>query len=207
MVAGTDRGIIGFNPRLLVEDKKAKAKPEAPIITMLRINGEIQTPESLSGKHMSADTQEDVIYTRYLDLGHESKNLFIVCRPRGFMTEITDQYYYQLRGHSNNWLPVTNNSLTLSNLVPGDYDLILRTGPQEDDTAEEFHMMHIRIRPPFWLSPWGMDRYSRYHRQRSVLLHQEPPQLQAAVTPHRSAKTRGGEAKRDEDALLHQHKS
>lgn len=156
MVAGTDRGIIGFNPRLLVEDKKAKAKPEAPIITMLRINGEIQTPESLSGKHMSADTQEDVIYTRYLDLGHESKNLFIVCRPRGFMTEITDQYYYQLRGHSNNWLPVTNNSLTLSNLVPGEYDLILRTGPQEDDTAEEFHMMHIRIRPPFWLSPWGI---------------------------------------------------
>jgi signal transduction histidine kinase len=40
--------------------------------------------------------------------------------------------------------------------VPGDYDLILRTGPQEDDTAEEFHMMHIRIRPPFWLSPWGI---------------------------------------------------
>lgn len=155
MVAGTSRGVIRFNPRLLAEEPQKKTRPQEPIITTLRINGVMQSPATI-GENTSEQSQCDIIYTRLLDLGHEDKNIFIECRPRDFTPEIAEQYYYQLKGYSDDWLPTSNNSITLSNLLPGDYDLLLRTAPPDDPSSEEFHMLHIRIRQPFWLTPWGI---------------------------------------------------
>ena len=155
MVAGTSLGIIRFNPRQLSEEPQKDSRPQEPIITTLRINGLIQSPASI-GENTPSSSISDIIYTRQLDLAHEDKNIFIECRPRDFMPEIAEQYYYQLKGYSDDWLPTSNNSITLSNLQPGHYDLLLRTALPDDPTSEEFHMLHIRIRQPFWLTPWGI---------------------------------------------------
>lgn len=155
MVAGTSLGIIRFNPRQLAEEPQKDSRPQEPIITTLRINGLVQSPANIGEKTPSSSIS-DIIYTRQLDLAHEDKNIFIECRPRDFMPEIAYQYYYQLKGYSDDWLPTSNNSITLSNLQPGHYDLLLRTALPDDPTSEEFHMLHIRIRQPFWLTPWGI---------------------------------------------------
>lgn len=72
------------------------------------------------------------------------------------MSEIAEQYYFQLKGYNNQWLPASDNSISLSNLQPGNYDLMLRTAPPGDPSSEDIHMLHIRIRQPFWLTPWGI---------------------------------------------------
>lgn len=151
MVAGTDHGIIEFSPKMIAEGKKLHAEPQAPIIAMLRINGEIMTPQTLAGR---GNEQSDVIYANTLDLGYEEKNIFVVCQPRGFTTGMEEQYYCQLKGYSDNWIPMNDNSIMLPNLRPGEYDFLVRSASQED--AEAFSMLHIRIRQPFYFSTWGI---------------------------------------------------
>lgn len=155
MVAGTDGGFIRFNPQLLAEDNERDKPSQSPIITMLRINGVIQQPYSEDNKHENG-IEGDIIYVKELNLSHEEKNLVVGCRPRGFMTETADPYYYNLKGYSKEWLPVANERIVLSNLPPGKYELMVSTSPTGDDTAEQFHLLNIHIRPPFWRSLWGM---------------------------------------------------
>ena len=156
MVAGTNQGIIKFNPQLLDEEQEKALRQQQPIITTLRINGVIQAPLSSEDDAPSDSSVGDIIYTKTLDLDHEEKNIFIECRPRGFMSEIAEQYYFQLKGYNNQWLPASDNSISLSNLQPGNYDLMLRTAPPGDPSSEDIHLLHIRIRQPFWLTPWGI---------------------------------------------------
>ncbi len=158
LVAGTNRGFISFNPSQLTESTQT-TPPKPPIITLLRINSELQVPpqQGLENSHKGiSGIDGDIIYTRQLDLSYDENNFLVECRPRGFMTEMAYQYYYQLKGFSDAWTPLNNYMLTLSNLPPGKYDLYLRTSPVSDETASVFHMLHINIRPPFWLSPWGI---------------------------------------------------
>ena len=155
MVAGTDGGFIRFNPQLLAEDTERDTPSQSPIITMLRINGVIQQPYSEDNKHENG-IEGDIIYIKELNLSHEEKNLVVGCRPRGFMTETADPYYYNLKGYSKEWLPVANERIVLSNLPPGKYELMVSTSPTGDDTAEQFHLLNIHIRPPFWRSLWGI---------------------------------------------------
>ena len=155
MVAGTDRGLIRFNPKLLTEDSKHDNPLLVPIITLLRINGVIQQPTEQNAAN-SNGISGDIIYTRELNLDHGHNNLVVGCRPRGLMTEIANPYYYNLRGYSSEWLPMTNDLIILSNLPPGKYELMVSTSPDGADASEPFSLLHIRIRPPFWRSPWGI---------------------------------------------------
>ena len=163
MVAGTNRGLIRFNPQLLAEDTERDTPSQAPIITMLRINGVIQQPYSEDNpdkRIKKKGINGDIIYIRELDLNHEEKNLVIGCRPRGIMTETANPYYYNLKGYSKEWLPMTDEPIILSNLPSGKYELLISTSPTGDDATEQFNLLNIRIRPPFWLSPWGIALWS-----------------------------------------------
>lgn len=155
MVAGTSQGIIRFNPRQVVADEAREKSVMPPIITMLSINGEIQSPPS-AGDRQTSLTTGDIIYTREIVLDHDEKNIVVECRPRGLSTDITHQYYYQLKGSSEEWLPLNNNTITISNLSPGKYVLLVRTAPPTDEQAEVFDMLYINIKQPFVLSPWGI---------------------------------------------------
>ncbi|MBO4825876.1 MAG: response regulator [Prevotella sp.] len=163
LVAGTDRGFISFNPKLLTADNRPQSNNVPPIITLLRINSQLQAPpqtDSDKQKGCGNGIEGDIIYTRELNLSHKENNIVIECRPRGFMPEMAYQYYYMLKGHSDQWTPTNNNNIIFSNLPPGQYDLYLRMAPTADDTSEEFHMMHINIRQSFWRSPWGYALYA-----------------------------------------------
>ena len=159
LVAGTTRGFISFAPQLLTGKQQDTAPTRPPIMTLLRVNSQIVQPlqsDGLAPRQGSNAIGSDLIYLRELDLSHEEKNLVIECRPRGFMTEMAYQYYYQLKGYSDQWLPMNNYILSLSNLPPGRYELLLRTAPKADEEPEVFSMLRIRIRPPFRQSPWGI---------------------------------------------------
>ena len=163
MVAGTDHGLIRFNPQLLAEDTERDNPSQAPVITLLRINGVIQQPypEDAPDKEIKRNgIGGDIIYLSELDLGHEEKNLVIGCRPRGITTETASPYYYNLKGFSDEWLPTTNDLIILSNLPSGKYELMVSTSPTGADDAEQYSLLHIRIRPPFWSSPWGIFLWS-----------------------------------------------
>lgn len=163
MLAGTDKGFISFNPKLVAKGPSQDNAPVAPIITMLRINAQLQSPPQAddgNAKNNGNGIDGDIIYTRQLNLSYEEKNIVVEFHPRGFMTEMAYQYYYMLKGYSNQWTPTINNFIFFSNLPPGQYDLYLRSASTAEDSNQEFHMLRINIRQSFWRSPWGYALYA-----------------------------------------------
>ena len=77
------------------------------------------------------------------------------CRPRGFQQVVSSLFYYQLEGQSDQWIPMDNYIVRLSNLSPGRYKLKIRRQVYKEDEWEEYDMLSIHVRQPFWNSWWA----------------------------------------------------
>ena len=120
---------------------------ESPLITSLRINDqEIAPADSVRNRSFACD----MIYAKDLVLDYNENNIMVECRPRGFHQLVSSLYYYQLEGESAQWIPMDNYTVRLANLSPGNYRLKVRRQVYQQDEWEEFDMLSIRIRQPFW---------------------------------------------------------
>ncbi len=130
-------------PRLLSQTERSdEATPL--FIGAISINDEICSP----GQELVLD--EDVVYTRELHLRHNENNLVIECALPSGKDFSNNTYYYQLRGLSNDWRPMKDLTITLSNLPSGDYRLMVRT-----QSGEAVQLLAIHIAPPLWRSWWA----------------------------------------------------
>ena len=147
LLSGASEGYFLIDTNRMPDMLKQTITSESPLITSLRINDQEISPAD-SVRNISLHS--DLIYAKDLVLSYNENNIVLECRPRGFHQLVSSLYYYQLEGESDQWMPMDNYIIRLSNLSPGKYKLKIRRQVYQQDEWEEFDMLSIRIRQPFW---------------------------------------------------------
>ena len=147
LLSGAGEGYFLIDTNRMPDMLKQTIISESPLITSLRINDQEISPSD-SVRNLSLHS--DLIYVKDLVLNYNENNIVLECRPRGFHQLVSSLYYYQLEGESDQWMPMDNYIIRLSNLSPGKYKLKIRRQVYQLDEWEEFDMLSIRIRQPFW---------------------------------------------------------
>lgn len=147
LLSGASEGYFLINTKRYPDMLKQTIIHESPLITSLRINDQEVSPVDTI---RYPSLRSDIIYLKNLVLNYNENNLMIECRPRGFHQQVSSLYYYQLEGESDQWIPMDNYFIRLSNLSPGKYKLKIRRQVYQQDQWEEFDLLSIKIRQPFW---------------------------------------------------------
>lgn len=152
LLSGADEGYFLIDTNQLPEMLKKTSTNEVPLITSLRINDQEASP---ADKLRSLSFKSDIIYVKELELEYNENNIMLECRPRDFQQMVSSLYYYQLEGQSDQWIPMDNYIIRLSNLSPGRYNLKVRRQVYQEDVWDEYDILSIHVRQPFWNSWWA----------------------------------------------------
>ncbi len=152
LLSGASEGYFLIDTNQLPELLKKTSTKESPLITSLRINDQEVLPADPS---RMLSFHSDIIYVKDLELDFNENNIMLECRPRGFQQVVSSLFYYQLEGQSDQWIPMDNYIVRLSNLSPGRYKLKIRRQVYKEDEWEEYDMLSIHVRQPFWNSWWA----------------------------------------------------
>lgn len=153
LLIGHTDGFHWVDPNVL-EAALAHARPsERLILASLRINE----------KYISPGTEEcgtilvksDLPYLEHIDLAYDQNNLMLEYQPKSFIANERCSYSYRLKGLNKEWTPMDNHTIVLSNLPPGDYQLMVRESDVNKRTLAEYQLLSIRICPPFWRTIWA----------------------------------------------------
>lgn len=153
LVIGHTDGFHLVTPNIL-EKSIAHARPsERLILAALRINEKYVSP----GKEMDGEVvvNSDLPYLSHLDLAYDQNNLMLECYPKTFIGNERSSYSYRLRGLDDDWTPMDNHRITLSNLPPGDYQLLIKESDVNKHDFAEYELLSLTIRPPFWQTIWA----------------------------------------------------
>ena len=94
---------------------------------------------------------------REITLPYDKNNIWIELAPRDLDSQLAI-YYYKVEGLGDIWMPLDKSGISLANLQPGTYKVIIRrnTTDSQDVTDEEAKcFLSITITPPFYLSIWA----------------------------------------------------
>ena len=153
LAIGNTDGFHLVNPTVL-EKSIAHARPlEKLILASLRINENYVSP----GEEYDGDVlvTSDLPYLKYLDLSYDQNNIVLEYRPKSLTSNERCSYDYMLKGLDEEWSPMENHSITLSNLSPGDYQLLVRERDVNKHELAQYELLSFSIRPPFWRSIWA----------------------------------------------------
>ena len=149
---GTTAGYQCVDTKELLRQTEEKLSIKRLVMGALSINSTIVSPgEAFNGRQLLT---KDIVFTHELDLNYTENNLVIECAlpyDDGFET---DTYFYQLSGHSDAWYPMDGMTIVLSNLPPGDYELLTRT-----QSSRQSLLTTIHIAPPLWQTWWAYTIY------------------------------------------------
>lgn len=137
-------GLNIFNPHNLSRARKA---PDA-FYSTLRI----------MGKEV---TDKDLNETRELTLHYNQKIFSIALAANQYASGAKNQFKYKLEGFSEEWimLPENMNTITFTNLTPGDYLLHVKAVNDFGQESEQCAEMKLTILPPWWWSWWALCIY------------------------------------------------
>lgn len=138
---GTYRGLAVFKPSRL----RQQSLVLHPYFTNVRIG------------------QKDTLATSLLTLDYDAPSIRIDYGLPSYSRRQNIWYRYRLEGASqDDWTTLQggDQSIYVSHLSPGRYRLVLQASQQPNRWDESMQAeMQIRVRPPFWLSPWGIAIY------------------------------------------------
>ena len=150
---GATTGYQGINTHLLRAQNKEQSAAKKLVVGAVSINDNLLSPaQAFNGRSL---LDQDVLYTRELRLRYNENNLVIECFQPCDDQYVTDVFYYQLKGLSDAWHPIDGHAIILSNLPPGNYQLMTRT-----QSSDAYSLLTIRIAPPFWFSWWAYCLYA-----------------------------------------------
>ena len=91
-------------------------------------------------------------------LKYDENNIFIEAFLPNYINPKAIQYYYLLEGANDDWTAMETNSITLSNLSPGDYVFNIRAR-NNNGVISESTSVAFTISPPFWASKYSVFLY------------------------------------------------
>ncbi|MCD7971552.1 MAG: response regulator [Candidatus Azobacteroides sp.] len=148
---GGTNGFIAFNPKEITDNAE---KPEI-IITGFQIFNKEVLPEVGSTLLSKAITQTEAITLEY---NQSSFSFDFVALS--YLSPTHNQYAYKLEGFDTDWNYIDNNNKAYyMNIPPGEYVFRVKGSNNDGIWSEEDATIRIKIKPPFWKSPWMMVLY------------------------------------------------
>ncbi len=137
----------------LTSDTNPALQPCRLVLGSLSINDITVFPGSQQFGHEIL--QGDILHTHHLELRYNENNLILEFShvDGGFLDN--ESYLYQLRGLSDQWHHVKDNTISLSSLPSGHYELLLCSRNVEAKT-----LLTIHIAPPLWNTWWAWLLYA-----------------------------------------------
>ena len=92
------------------------------------------------------------------ELRYDENNIYIEAFLPNYINSHGIQYYYLLEGANKEWMPMDSNSITLSNLSPGEYVFNIRARNNNGIISENASVA-FKIKPPFWINEYSIFIY------------------------------------------------
>lgn len=118
---------------------------------------------SINGKEMTSldpgILKEDISLAESIHLKYDQNTFALKYTETNYMPNEKKSLEYTLAGYSARWFPIDNsNTITFTNLDPGEYTLKVRTA-SPNEANRKTHELNIRISPPFYASAWAYIIY------------------------------------------------
>lgn len=143
---GGPHGLVAFDPLLAgtdMDDRKV-------YITNLRINNQEVHPEP------DGILKSNILHTKEIRLPHDISNFSLDFASLYFSGIESCIYEYMLDGVDSEWNITPNGqSITYSQLPPGEYTFKVRTVGDKDNVTE----LTISVLPPWWATTWAFIVY------------------------------------------------
>lgn len=96
-----------------------------------------------------------------IELGWAERNFGFDMAGLGFTFPSGVQYQYQLEGYDKNWNLIGNQSrISFTNMPPGKYTLLVKSGNSNGQWEAEPLAIKITITTPFWKSAWFITGFA-----------------------------------------------
>jgi signal transduction histidine kinase/ligand-binding sensor domain-containing protein len=97
-----------------------------------------------------------ISYTDSIILSYKENFISIDFSSMNYSDQNESLYSYKLQGVNSEWItvPFTQNSITYSNLSPGEYIFLIKASNRHGTWSEVSTHLHISITPPFWRTSW-----------------------------------------------------
>lgn len=132
-------GINGFN---IIDPKKIKESSykQRLVIDEFKVNGVSSS------------------YSKLKNLSYYENNIYIEVFLPDYKNTESIQYYYKLEGGKNEWIEMNKNSITLSNLSTGKYNVKIRARGTNGIISDEARI-EFEVNPPFWKNKYAILIY------------------------------------------------
>lgn len=136
---GSIEGLVSFSPDILMAGTGTDDHP------IFFTGFSLQTEEiSIGGK--GSPLQKDITFTDSIELGYENNGFSVDMAVLDYSTR--PRLQFMLDGVDSKWRTYTGNTVTYSNVAPGNYTLMARTG----SNGEVGRTLNIKILPPWYRS-------------------------------------------------------
>jgi signal transduction histidine kinase/ligand-binding sensor domain-containing protein/AraC-like DNA-binding protein len=151
IIFGGTKGFVSFYPDQI---KKITIAPKL-ILTDLKISNR---SVKIDKENSPLNRQIDLTDTLTLNFDQNSFSLSFI--GLNYTNPVKNQYSWMLDGFEKQWTPRTrDNNATYTNIPPGNYNFKVRSTNVQDSWNGEERNIHIRIRPPFYLTYWAIIIY------------------------------------------------
>lgn len=153
---GGNGGII----RLSATDIEKNLDKAPVLITSLEVGGETILPgKPYQGRIL---LKKSISQTERIVLSHSQNTLSIRFALMNYASVSNNRYYYTLHGLDKDWRPSSGaaNFATYTGLKPGNYVFEVKACNPDDIYSDHSATLSIRIRPPWWASPWAFSVYA-----------------------------------------------
>lgn len=156
LLLGGTKGFNLFNPESIRYNTE---KPNVHFTGLRLFNEEVIVGKEYNGnKILSSELNKvDEVSFKY------RQNVFSVeFSAMNYVLPEKTTFAYMLEGFNTDWLVTDDgvHSVTYTNLTPGKYILRVKAANSDGYWSETSTALHIRIRPPFWLSPFAYIVYA-----------------------------------------------
>lgn len=150
---GSTMGYIEFDPSKI----EFNTEIPKPLFTGIFIeNIEISPDKGIKSRSI---LEQSITHTNNIELAYNHNNFSIHFSAMSYLHPEKNQYRYMLKGLDKNWIVSNQPFISYSNLAPGNYELIIFAGNNDNVWSNEALILKIRVAPPFWLSWWAMVFY------------------------------------------------
>lgn len=152
ILCGTESGAIRFHPE---EIAKRHGAPSAYIEDLL-----ISSRRVVPGAEGSP-LEKPVWETQQVVLDYQQSTLSFQFSAVEFLSPTNEHFAYRLRGVDTDWQYTgpDNRTATYANLSQGEYVFEVMASDYDGGWSGDIASLAIRIRPPFYLTPWAFVVY------------------------------------------------
>jgi signal transduction histidine kinase/ligand-binding sensor domain-containing protein/DNA-binding response OmpR family regulator len=156
LILGGTNGLTVFNP---LHIKYNTHTPEAMITGFFLQNHRILPNAAYNGRIV---LRQDICYADRLELSYDDRSFTLLISALDYFLPSKNKFSYKMEGFDKEWTHVdaSGRNITYTNLPPGSYNFLASAMNNDGVKSARPAMLHITVKPPFWLASWAIAAYA-----------------------------------------------